>query len=83
MIPPLVGVPIAGALLVIAIDLADEAVHIHDQSLLARAGARRPRPTRQSASTRSSWRTCPKVNARKNVPSVDGADTPCPSTARV
>ena len=26
-----------------------------------------------SPSTRSSWRTCPKVNARRNVPSVEGA----------
>jgi hypothetical protein len=34
-----------------------------------------------SPSTRSSWRTCPKVNARKNVPSVDGAATRWPSTA--
>jgi hypothetical protein len=30
---------------------------------------------RQSASTLSSWRTCPNVNARRNVPNVDGAAT--------
>src|SRR5436189_158131 len=29
---------------------------------------------RVTSSTRSSWRTCPKLNARKNVPSV--ADEP-------
>jgi hypothetical protein len=28
--------------------------------------------------TRSSWRTCPNVNARRNVPSVEGAITRCP-----
>ena len=84
VIPPLVGVPIAGTLLVIAIDLTDEA-NRHRQRVDPRPG-QRPPPTpaeRQSASTRSSWRTCPKVNARRNVPNVDGAATRCPSTARV
>ena len=33
--------------------------------------------------TASSWRTCPKVNARKNVPNVEGAITRCPNTAPV
>src|SRR6266496_421094 len=28
-----------------------------------------------SPSTRSSWRTCPNVNARRNVPRVEGAAT--------
>src|SRR5262245_51005949 len=40
-----------------------------------------PAPRRQarwiaSATTASSWRTCPNVKARRNVPSVDGAITP-------
>ena len=43
MIPALVGVPVAGALLVIAIDLADERIDIDDEPIVARAGARRPR----------------------------------------
>ena len=34
-------------------------------------------------STRSSWRTCPNVNERRNVPSVDGAIARCPRTASV
>ena len=33
--------------------------------------------------TASSWRTCPKVNDLRNVPSVDGAITRCPSTEAV
>src|SRR5665811_2379290 len=45
-----------------------------------------PNPqARESSSSlsRSSWRTCPKVNARRNVPRVDGAITPCPRTLPV
>jgi hypothetical protein len=37
-------VPVAGALLLIAVDLADEAVQIHDQRPTARTRARLPRP---------------------------------------
>src|SRR6266540_3746578 len=33
--------------------------------------------------SRSSWRTCPKVNERRNVPSVEGAMTRWPSTVAV
>ena len=33
--------------------------------------------------TASSWRTCPNVKARRNVPSVDGAITRCDNTAAV
>ncbi len=36
-----------------------------------------------SASTRSSWRTCPNVKPRKNVPSVEGASTRWPTTRLV
>src|SRR5215218_8178246 len=36
-----------------------------------------------SPSTRSSWRTCPKVNERRKVPSVDGAIALWPRTASV
>jgi hypothetical protein len=47
-----------------------------------------PAPSAQArvnatSATRSSWRTCPKVNARRNVPSVEGAITRWPSTAVV
>ena len=43
MVSELSGVPIAGPLLVMAIDLTDETVHVDDQPLLARSGTRRPR----------------------------------------
>src|SRR6266516_2126075 len=36
-----------------------------------------------SPSTRSSWRTCPNVNARRNVPRVEGAATQPPNRRRV
>ena len=50
-----------------------------------RRGRRRPpTPGRGAVSaTRSSWRMWPKVNERRNVPSVDGAITRWPSTAAV
>jgi hypothetical protein len=36
-----------------------------------------------SASTRSSWRTCPKLNERRKLPSVEGAIARSPSSASV
>ena len=36
-----------------------------------------------SSCTFSSWLTCPQVKLRRNVPSVEGARTPSPSTVRV
>jgi hypothetical protein len=33
--------------------------------------------------SRSSWRTCPKVNEHRNVPRVEGAMTRWPSTLAV
>ena len=44
MIAALVGVAERGALLVAAVDLTDKRIDVDDQSLIARAGARRPRP---------------------------------------
>ena len=77
------GVAVGGALLVVAVDLADRGVHVDGQRLFGG-----PRPSCQarpivSAITASSWRTCPKVKARRNVPSVEGAITRNGSTARV
>src|SRR4029077_13906850 len=43
VIPALFGVPETDTLLLIAVGLADEAVHVNDQPLDARAGARPPR----------------------------------------
>jgi hypothetical protein len=37
----------AGALLVVSVDLADEVVHVNDQTLVTRAGAGRPRTTQR------------------------------------
>ena len=41
----------------------------------AGTGAQRQARRIVSAITASSWRTCPKVKARRNVPSVEGAIT--------
>ncbi len=42
MVPALFGVPETDTLLLVAIGLADEAVHVNDQPLGARTGARSP-----------------------------------------
>jgi hypothetical protein len=42
-----------------------------------------PQARRIVSITRSSWRMCPKVNALRNVPSVDGAITRNGNTAWV
>jgi hypothetical protein len=52
VIPALVGVPIAGPLLVIAIDLADERINIHNEPIVAWSRACRPR-ARQTVSQHS------------------------------
>jgi hypothetical protein len=49
-----VGVPVAGALLVVSVDLADKRVHIHHELIITRAGAGRPRTTQCSAGTAGS-----------------------------
>ena len=78
MAAALTGIAERGALLRAAVHLADERVDVDDQAPVTGPGAR----ARVSVSprTRSSWRTCPIVNDRKNVPSVDGAATAWPST---
>jgi len=65
------------------VHLADEAVDVDE-----RRSAPGPPPADHAASsarpsTRSSWRTWPKVNARRNVPSVEGAGSQPPSNRRV
>jgi hypothetical protein len=71
------------ALLGAAERLADERVDVNDQALVVRSAARRPRALDRRSNTRSSWRTCPNVNERKNVPSVDGAIIRCPTMSAV
>ena len=73
------GVAEPGALLGVAVDLDDGVVDIDQHvPVPARrpAGQQRRRaasPARNRAATASSWRTWPKVNARRNDPNVDGA----------
>ena len=72
-----------GALLEVSGDLADRRVES-----IVNASSPGPAPAAQARSrawplTASSWRTCPNVNDRKNVPNVDGAITRWPSTAAV
>ena len=83
MIPKLAGVPVARALLTVGVDLADEAVDVDHQRPVPRPGAGAHARVSATSSTRSSWRTCPNVNARRNVPSVDGAITRCPKISCV
>ena len=84
MIAAFVGVAEPGALFVAAVDLADEAVDVDDQALIARAGARPPRAgERLGKDAVELADLAPNVNARRNVPSVDGATTRWPRTAAV
>lgn len=73
-----------GALLAVPVDLDDGVVDIEQRiarRVLAISSAdsmthQRGEPanaTRNRAAIASSWRTWPKVNARKNEPNVDGA----------
>lgn len=45
----------------------------------ASSGARVSSAASNRDATASSWRTCPKVNARRNVPNVEGARMPANS----
>ena len=42
-------------------------------SIPATIGVRSASPHKNRDPTASSWRTCPKVNSRRNDPNVDGA----------
>jgi hypothetical protein len=73
----------AGALLLIALHLADERVDVDHQPLGAGPAPAAQARAIESASTRSSRRTCPNVNERRKVPSVEGAIARWPSSAAV
>src|SRR6266545_8061897 len=77
------GVAVGGTALVRAVDLAHGGVHVHRHGLAPGPGASRPCPGKDLFSARSSWRMWPKVNERRNVPSVLGAITRWPSTLAV
>ena len=69
------GVAVSRALLGVPVDLDDRVVDV-DQTrpVDRRRRAVSVRPGRRNRdATASSWRTCPKVNARRNEPSVEGA----------
>jgi hypothetical protein len=83
VIPKLARVPVAGALLALGADLPNEAVDVDHQRPVARPAPAAHARVSARSSTRSSWRTCPNVNARKNVPSVEGAITLCPTISCV
>ena len=73
VIAELAGVAIAGALLVMTMHLAHEGIDIDHQPLAPGPAPGGPRPLQAVARTWSSWRTCPNVKDRRNVPSVEGA----------
>ncbi len=83
MIPAPSGVPETDPLLPVAVNFTDEAIDIDHEALLTRASTRPHARVSVWSSTRSSWRTWPKVNARRNVPSVDGAGSQPPRSRRV
>jgi hypothetical protein len=58
-----------------SVDLADKRVKIDDQPLGAGAGAGRPCAGDELAEDAVELADMPELNARKNVPSVDGAST--------
>ena len=69
------GVAEPGTLFLLAVDRTDRRVDIDHQG-----SAPGPEPAAHAHSkalpmTASSWRTCPNVKARRNVPNVDGAIT--------
>ena len=73
------GVPVGGALFGVSVDRAQQRVDVDERALHRRRAADRRAAhsaTRCSRSTDSSWRACPKVNSRNNVPIVEGAYTP-------
>ena len=76
VVAELVGVAVGGALLVMAVDLADRGVGVDDQLAATRPGARCPGRLSAISASRSSWRTCPKVKLRRNVPTVEAAMHP-------
>lgn len=82
VIPEPLGVAVGGTLLLVAADLAEEAV----TSTTSRAfpGPAPAFQARSSArpSSASSWRTCPNVNTRKNVPNIEGAGIQPPGSRR-
>ena len=83
MVAELFGVAIGGAVLLLAVDLVDGRVDVDDEASVARSRPERPGGPSASPMTRSNWRTWPKVNERKKVPSVEGAITRCSSTSAV
>ena len=72
------GMPVGGALFGVSVDRAQQRVDVDEGAHLGAGQQIDARTQRDqcSRSTDSSWRACPKLNSRNNVPIVDGAYTP-------
>jgi hypothetical protein len=74
------GVPVSGALFGVPVGGLDGVVDVEVAGLVsAGIGAFLAKAVRNRAATASSCRTCPRVNVRRNVPSVEGAQIPVKS----
>jgi hypothetical protein len=69
------GVAVGRATLVVAVDLADGGVQVEVSDASPGPAPAAHALARMASATRSSCRTCPKVNERRNVPMVEGAMT--------
>jgi hypothetical protein len=74
------GVAKRGALLGMAVHLTDQRIDVNDETVLAGTRARLPRTGERLAQDAIKLPDVPNVNARRNVPSVEGAITSCPRT---
>jgi hypothetical protein len=83
VIPTLVGVPIARALLVIAIDLADETIHIDNESILTRSRPCCPGPLEAVSEYPVELADVPESERTKKRPQRRRRRDPMPSTAQV
>lgn len=69
------GVSVSRTLFGVSKHFGDGRIQIDDQTVIPRAGTQSPHPFQGFCDHESSWRTWPKVKARRNVPNVEGAAT--------
>jgi hypothetical protein len=67
-----VGVAVGGALVVVAVDLAHGGVQVHGHRPITGTPPAAHARVSSCSVSRSSWRTWPKVKARRKVPRVEG-----------
>jgi hypothetical protein len=70
MQPELAGVAVRRTLLAVAVNLTDGRVDVDEHHRVARPGTGLPRAGWRSV-TASSWRMCPNVRLRSQVPTVE------------